>query len=418
MARPPTGSVVEDQRGDTVRYGIRFRAYGKRHYVALGQVTRQAADMELENVLADVRRGIWKPATPAPVVEAAPTREPTFHEFSSEWFAAREAEGLAPKTLVGLRGSLTNHLLPHFARMRLGEITAQEIDRYKIAKAEERTRIEAAKQAAKANGKTFTERGLSNSSINGTLRHLAQVLDAAVDYGLIPSNPAMGKRRRLKTSRPARPWIEPHQLKPFLEAPSGVGRVLLWILIGTGVRNEEALSLRSQDIDLGTGHLYVRKSKTPKGVRRISLAPALREELTLWRNSARFTAPTDYVIHTSTGHAHNPSNLRRDVLAPAVKTADAALAELGILPIGHITFHGCRRSFASLRSYGGKSHRQTADLLGHEDVRFTLNVYAQSGLDPDEMLPPVRRAFDWALDWAAMGSNAPLTIPERTSVTA
>jgi integrase len=92
------------------------------------------------------------------------------------------------------------------------------------------------------------------------------------------------------------------------------------------------------------------------------------------------------------------------------------LAKLGILPIGHITFHGCRRSFASLRSYGGKSHRQTADLLGHEDVRFTLNVYAQAGLDPDEMLPPVRKAFDWALDWAAMGSNAPLTLPEPSPV--
>ena len=92
------------------------------------------------------------------------------------------------------------------------------------------------------------------------------------------------------------------------------------------------------------------------------------------------------------------------------------LAKLGILPIGHITFPGCRRSFASLRRYGGKSHRQTADLLGHEDVQFTLNVYAQSGLDPDEMLPPVRRAFDWAIEWAAMGSNEPLTVPELESV--
>jgi integrase len=81
------------------------------------------------------------------------------------------------------------------------------------------------------------------------------------------------------------------------------------------------------------------------------------------------------------------------------------------MPIGHVTFHGLRRTFASLRSYGGKSHRQTADLLGHEDVRFTLNVYAQSGLEPDEMLPPVRRAFDEALEWAAMGSKQPLTVP-------
>jgi integrase len=259
---------------------------------------------------------------------------------------------------------------------------------------------------------------LSNSSINGTLRHLAQILETACDYGLISSNPAAGKRRRLKTSRPARPWIEPHQLKPFLEAPTGVGRVLLWILVATGVRIEEALSVRWRDIDLGTGHLYVRKSKTPKGIRRIPLPPALREELTLWRASTGHTGPDDFVIHTATGHAHNPSNLRRDVLAPAVKAADVELAKLGILPIGHITFHGLRRTFASLRSYGDKSHRQTADLLGHEDVRFTLNVYAQSGLDPDEMLPPVRKAFDWALDWAAMGSNEPLTVPSEATIAA
>jgi integrase len=145
----------------------------------------------------------------------------------------------------------------------------------------------------------------------------------------------MGKRRRLKTSRPARParpWIEPHQLKAFLEAPKGAGKVLLWILIGTGVGIEEALSLHWQDVDLGTGHLYVRKSKTPKGVRRIPLAPALREELTLWRNSASYVSPSDFVVHTSTGHAHNPSNLRRDVLAPAFKAADVELAKLGILP--------------------------------------------------------------------------------------
>jgi len=28
------------------------------------------------------------------------------------------------------------------------------------------------------------------------------------------------------------------------------------------------------------------------------------------------TKPSDYVIHTSTGGKHNPSNLRRDVLGP------------------------------------------------------------------------------------------------------
>jgi integrase len=52
------------------------------------------------------------------------------------------------------------------------------------------------------------------------------------------------------------------------------------------------------------------------------------------------------------------------VLAKAVEAADRELAKLGIRPIGHMTFHGLRRAFASLRSYLGKPLRQTADLLG------------------------------------------------------
>jgi hypothetical protein len=130
----------------------------------------------------------------------------------------------------------------------------------------------------------------------------------------------------------------------------------------------------------------VTKAKTPKGVRRIPLPLALREELTLWRADAAHTRPGDYVIHTSTGRKHNPLNLRRDVLSKAIEAADGTLVKAGIRPIEHVTFHGLQRTFASLRSYLGKPIRQTADLLGHEDVRFTLNVYAQSTLEPDEML--------------------------------
>jgi integrase len=132
------------------------------------------------------------------------------------------------------------------------------------------------------------------------------ILDQGIDYGLLPSNPAIGRRRRLKTTRPARPWIEPQQLMAFLNGADGVGRVLLGILVGTGLRIEEALSLTWADVDLGSGHLYVRKAKTPKGVRRIPLSPALREELALWRDETRHSAPADFVVHTSTGAEAQP----------------------------------------------------------------------------------------------------------------
>src|SRR5207249_8801787 len=141
--------------------------------------------------------------------------------------------------------SLSNHLLPHFASYRLSAITPQQVDAYKVAKARERAEIERLRQEAKAEGEKLpAERGLSNGSINHTLRHLAQILETAVEYGLIASNPATGKRRRLKSARPARPWVEPEQLMALLDETSGVGRVLLALLAGTGLRVGEALARR------------------------------------------------------------------------------------------------------------------------------------------------------------------------------
>ena len=134
MARPPTGQVVENPGKRDTAFALRFRAYGKRRYLTLGYAsegwTSRRAEQELENVMADVRRGIWKPTEPAPVVEEQ-TEEPTFHQFASEWFAARESEALAAKTLIDLKWSLSNHL-PRLRQLRLSQTTPQTIDAYKV----------------------------------------------------------------------------------------------------------------------------------------------------------------------------------------------------------------------------------------------------------------------------------------------
>jgi integrase len=88
MPRPATGRVVERERDRGTVYGLRFRADGKRQYMTLGSRedgwTRQRAETELANVLADVRRGIWKP--PAPQCSSPRTRadDASFHAFASE----------------------------------------------------------------------------------------------------------------------------------------------------------------------------------------------------------------------------------------------------------------------------------------------------------------------------------------------
>jgi integrase len=212
----------------------------------------------------------------------------------------------------------------------------------------------------------------------------------------------------LKAERPARPWVEAEQLMALLDAVSGYGNVLLVLLAGCGLRIGEALALRWLDVDLGSGTLYVRKAKTDAGVREVHLTPAVRETLVLWRTDASHTKPAELVLCTSGRCRFWPSNLRRDVLFPAIARANVKLAELGIAPIGHLTFHSLRRTYASLRCVCGDDARYTADQLGHTDPKFTFRVYAQASKRRERLAPAHRKAFDAAIEWAQMGTNGDL----------
>jgi hypothetical protein len=65
MAKRAKGEVIERERKSGRVLALRFRAYGRRHFVTLGGAangwTRQKAEGELRHVLADVERGLWAP---------------------------------------------------------------------------------------------------------------------------------------------------------------------------------------------------------------------------------------------------------------------------------------------------------------------------------------------------------------------
>jgi integrase len=216
--------------------------------------------------------------------------------------------------------------------------------------------------------------------------------------------------------RPSRPWVEPEQLPALLDATSGTGRVLLSLLAGAGLRIGEALALRWSTVDLATGTLHVVDSKTAAGIRSVDLTPALREELVLWRAESKFREPDHYVLTTSSGRKHSPSNLRRDVLRPAIETANEELANDGIAVIDSITFHSLRRTYASLRCVCGDDLRYTASQLGHEDGRFTIRCYAQATRRRERLSGPHLQAYDRALEWARMGAVGSPVPPAETAL--
>ncbi|HLM26728.1 MAG TPA: tyrosine-type recombinase/integrase [Thermoleophilaceae bacterium] len=405
MARKATGAVVERQGAKGKAFALRFRAYGKREYLTLGTDaegwTRARAEEELENTLADVRRGIWRPGKQE---VAEPPPDPTFHEFASEWYAAREPE-LAARTQVDYRWRLSSHLLPFFAKHRLSQITVEEVDRYRTAKVRERD----AKRRARAAGDKEVGRPLSNSTVNMTLTLLGAILETAVEYGHLPANPARGKRRRLKQEEPTRSFLQPEQVQALIAAAGGIDddrrdqgwrKPLIATLCLAGLRISEAMDLRWRHLDLSGATLRVAGSKTDAGVRGVELTPALRELLAEYRARATYASPDDFVFPTRTGRRNSDSNIRNRLLVKATERADAKLEEDGSAPMPEgVTPHSLRRTFISILLATGADPRYVMGQVGHTDPSMTLRVYAQvirSGKDYGTKVDILVGAGHWA----------------------
>lgn len=111
--------------------------------------------------------------------------------------------------------------------------------------------------------------------------------------------------------------------------------------------------------------------------------------------------PTDLVFPTSSGRKDSRQNIRRRLFVKAIDRANMQLAALGIDSLGDVRPHGLRRTYASLRTACGDDPVFVSGQIGHEDVRFTLNVYAQSVKRRERMTEAERKEYDRAIEWAS-----------------
>jgi integrase len=402
-------------------FALRFWAYGKREYLTLGRPedgwTAVMAERELAAVLRDIDQGVWQP----PVSKSEPGRDPLFLEFASGWFAAKQRE-LAPNTARSYRNDLTNHLLPFFAEHRLSQITISEVDTYRQQKVRESAALTAAIKAGKprmievidGRGRRYRrrERPLSNRSINMHLDLLSQILEIAADHDLIPNNPAKGKRRRLKATKPRPVYLDSAEhIAVMLEAAGELDRdaksrtkgrrAAIALLMLGGPRASAAGALLGRDQDLANGRIDIAADKTSAGTREIDMLPLLREIL-IEHKAEIATGPDDPILTTRNGNARNRHNLRQRVVAPVVARAEELLAQRGGQPLPHgITPHKLRHTFASVLFAIGKDPTYVMHQLGHTDPAFTLRVYAHMmRRSPEERakLKALIEGDDWELE--------------------
>jgi integrase len=378
-------------------YALRFRAYGERQYVTLGYEHEgwdwDKAEEELQNILADVRRGLWVPPAKKKPRGASdkgqPDQVPTFGPFASGLTRAREGQ-IAEKTTKHEKWAL-GHLNPFFGDWAVNEIDVEGVDDYrafKVKESEARARaIERGKPKRNDRGQIL--RPLSAGSMNRTIDHLQWVLSIAIEYKRfgISENAAEGKRRRLRESRPAPVYIDSAaQVEALLGAAAELDRdphyelaereAILATFLFAGPRAHELCNLLWRDIDLAGSRIFIGRSKTAAGLREIEIQPILRDILAVYKAFAYRGDPEALVFPTLTGARRTPDNLRDRVLAALFERANELLARRGLVPLPKgLTTHKLRHAFASVLIALGEDPVSVMRQIGHTDPEFTLRVY-------------------------------------------
>ena len=421
MEKRARGEIrVHERKDGQVTYSLRFRVNGKREILTLGTDTDgwtfRKADRKLEDVLARIRAGVWEP--PAPPDRDA-DRTQTFHVFASRWWAARKGE-LRPRTRENYEWRLRKHLLPFFCDYAISEIDVALVERYREHKVIERERVAEAIAAGEPLRDSRGQRRvpLSNESINKTLVTLTQILDSAVERGLLDSNPARGKRRRLKVVKPVRRQLEADDLKELLAVAGEMDRNLyrghrigrrpmIAAMAKSGLRVTEMCRLRWRDVDVHHERLVIDEAKTDAGNRHVDLSLDVMEELMAWRAERQPASPDEYVFPTASGRPRDKENISRRVLGPTVKRANELRAERDLPPLPKVTPHALRRTYISLMIEAGAPLPYVMSQVGHADSRTTLEIYAQ--VQKRLSRKQVHRAFDDLL--ASAGSADAIEVP-------
>ena len=140
------------------------------------------------------------------------------------------------------------------------------------------------------------------------------------------------------------------------------------IMIYTGMRIGELLSLMKQDVDLIDQTITVKESKTAAGRNRvIPIHPRIKELLQIRYEYSNI----DNIISSATNKSHlEYSNYLRYFFAPVMKSHK----------MNH-TPHDCRHTFATRLNDAGGNATAIKKMIGHESFTLTEKVYTHKKID-------------------------------------
>lgn len=297
--------------------------------------------------------------------------EPKFAEFSIEWMNTYVQTNNKPSEQRTKMFTLKNHLVPHFGRFSLKDISSAMVERYKAQKLRD---------------------GLSAKTVNNHLIVLSKCLHTAKEWGQVESFPAV---KHLKTTSQRLDYLSPIESQQLIEnANYPMWREMAFLALRTGLRLGELFGLDWEDVDFKRKQIAVQRSivngivGTPKS------------------GKARYVPLTDEVCRAiyPTRRAAGLLFARADGSPLSHRIASNAIRQMcKRAGIRSVSWHVLRHTFASQLASRGVSLTVIKELLGHSTIAMTMR-YAH--LAPSTLREAVRVLEDRvALDNDGLGNR-------------
>jgi len=320
--------------------------------------TVEKAKTEAQRLLGLVADG-KDPAQIKKSEKSAPTVSELCDLYLKEGCGTKKASTIATD-----QGRIERHIKPLLGKKRVKDLGPNDIKRFMDSVAKGKT-AKTVKTGSRGLARVTGGKGTATRTVG----LLGGILSFAAGEGLIERNPVQGVKRfpDKKNER----FLSPEEFKRLGDALQeaqqeglnhyGVQGIRLLLL--TGCRKNEILSLRWNDIDFKAGYLNLPESKT--GQKRVPVGGAVLEIL--------YHLPkvddSDFVFPAQSGDGHYQG-------LPKVwrKVRDKAGLE-------DVRLHDLRHSFASVAAASGMGLTLVGKILGHKDVK-TTSRYAHIADDP------------------------------------
>ncbi|MFH2108547.1 MAG: site-specific integrase [Chrysiogenia bacterium] len=249
--------------------------------------------------------------------------------------------------------SLTKSLLGFFDGFLIRDITLEIVDMYK------RERV---------NAPCLRGGIISRTTINREVGLLRNMLNTAVDWQMLESNPIL--RVKMFKEEPRERVLSEKELQSIVDYSESPHREILITAMNVGMRKGEIFKLKWDRVNLDESYIMLVKTKTKK-IRQVPLNGVMKEMLSrlyLTRAGNPYVFP-------------NPETGK-----PFVDIKRAWKTILKNCNIEDFRFHDLRHCFASYAlAHGGGNLADLKDVLGHEKITTTAR-YVKSFMDGKQKL--------------------------------